>query len=101
MRPPDPGGALFASPAERAYVILGGMIGLVAGPMQAASRALLVRLAPQDRITQYFGLFALTGSYIISWSASGRRGDRADHEPEGGMATWCCSSLPGWRCCCG
>lgn len=61
VRPPDPGGVLFASPAERAYVILGGVIGMVAGPLQAASRALLVRLAPQDRITQYFGLFALTG----------------------------------------
>ena len=34
---------------------------MVAGPLQAASRSLLVRLAPQDRITQYFGLFALSG----------------------------------------
>ena len=29
--------------------------------MQAASRTLLIRLAPQDRIAQFFGLFALTG----------------------------------------
>ena len=31
------------------------------GPLQAASRTLLIRLAPKDRIAQYFGLFALTG----------------------------------------
>ena len=31
------------------------------GPLQAASRSLLIRLAPRDRIAQYFGLFALTG----------------------------------------
>ena len=29
--------------------------------LQAASRSLLIRLAPKDRIAQYFGLFALTG----------------------------------------
>ena len=58
---PERGGPLFGSPAERAYLILGGLIGMVAGPLQAASRSLLIRLAPQDRITQYFGLFALTG----------------------------------------
>ena len=30
-------------------------------PLQAASRTLLIHLAPKDRIAQYFGLFALTG----------------------------------------
>ena len=34
---------------------------MAAGPLQAASRTLLIRLAPKDRITQYFGLFALSG----------------------------------------
>ncbi|CEG10115.1 Vacuole effluxer Atg22 like protein [Afipia felis] len=29
--------------------------------MQAASRTLLIRLAPHERITQFFGLFALSG----------------------------------------
>ncbi len=37
------------------------MIGLVVGPAQAASRTLVVRLAPPGRITQFFGLFALSG----------------------------------------
>jgi len=58
---PQPGGALFASAAERAYLVLGCLIGASGGPLQAASRTLLIRLAPKDRIAQYFGLFALTG----------------------------------------
>jgi UMF1 family MFS transporter len=52
---------LFASSAERAYLVLGCLIGMAGGPLQAASRTLLIRLAPKDRIAQYFGLFALTG----------------------------------------
>ena len=55
------GGGLYAAPAERAYVAAGLLIGLAAGPLQAASRTLLVRLVPADRITQFFGLFALSG----------------------------------------
>jgi UMF1 family MFS transporter len=58
---PAPGGALFSGAAERAYLLLGCLIGAAGGPLQAASRTLLIRLAPKDRITQYFGLFALTG----------------------------------------
>jgi UMF1 family MFS transporter len=61
VTPPAPGGALFASAAERAYLLLGCLIGAAGGPLQAASRTLLIRLAPKDRIAQYFGLFALTG----------------------------------------
>src|ERR1700726_3797001 len=58
---PAPGGALFAAPAERAYLVLGCLIGAAGGPLQAASRTLLIRMAPKDRMAQYFGLFALTG----------------------------------------
>jgi UMF1 family MFS transporter len=61
VTPPVPGGGLFAAPAERAYLALGCLIGMAGGPLQAASRTLLIRMAPQDRIAQYFGLFALTG----------------------------------------
>ncbi|MCK1707993.1 MULTISPECIES: MFS transporter [unclassified Bradyrhizobium] len=61
VAPPVPGGALFAGAAERAYLVLGCLIGAAGGPLQAASRTLLIRLAPKDRIAQYFGLFALTG----------------------------------------
>ena len=61
VAPPVPGGALFAAAAERAYLLLGCLIGAAGGPLQAASRTLLIRMAPKDRIAQYFGLFALTG----------------------------------------
>lgn len=61
VAPPQPGGGLFGAPAEKAYLVLGALIGMAAGPLQAASRTLLIRLAPPDRITQYFGLFALSG----------------------------------------
>src|SRR6202790_2295811 len=58
---PAPGGALFLGAAERAYLVLGCLIGAAGGPLQAASRTLLIHMAPKDRIAQYFGLFALTG----------------------------------------
>jgi UMF1 family MFS transporter len=61
VTPPVHGGGLFAAPAEKAYLLLGCLIGLAGGPLQAASRTLLIRMAPRDRIAQFFGLFALTG----------------------------------------
>jgi UMF1 family MFS transporter len=61
VTPPVPGGALFASAAERAYLVLGCLIGAAGAPLQAASRSLLIRIAPKERVAQYFGLFALTG----------------------------------------
>jgi UMF1 family MFS transporter len=61
VAPPVSGGALFAAPAEQAYLVLGSLIGMAGAPLQAASRTLLIRMAPKERIAQYFGLFALTG----------------------------------------
>ena len=61
VTPPRPDDGLFAATAERAFLGIGMVIGLAAGPLQAAARTLLVRLAPPDRITQFFGLFALSG----------------------------------------
>src|SRR6267142_1585505 len=61
VAPPAPDGALFSGAAERAYLVLGCLIGAACGPLHAASRSLVIRLAPKDRIAQYFGLFALTG----------------------------------------
>lgn len=51
----------FSSLGERVYLGFAILIGLVAGPLQASSRTLLARLAPQDKITEFFGLFAFSG----------------------------------------
>ncbi|WP_421725748.1 MFS transporter [Bauldia sp.] len=59
--PPTDGGGLFESVGEKAYLVFGILVGLVAGPLQAASRTLLVRVSPGGKITQYFGLYALSG----------------------------------------
>jgi MFS transporter, UMF1 family len=61
VAPPVPGAGLYASAAERAFLFLGLLIGAVAGPVQASSRSFLARLAPAERVTQFFGLFALSG----------------------------------------
>ncbi len=59
--PAQPGDGLYGSTPEKAYLAIGLVIGLVAGPMQAASRSLMARLAPPDETGRYFGLFALSG----------------------------------------
>ncbi|BAT58135.1 vacuole effluxer Atg22 like protein [Variibacter gotjawalensis] len=61
VAPATPGDGLFASAPEKMYVLIGIMIGFAAGPMQAASRTLLARLSPPQRMAQFFGLFALSG----------------------------------------
>ena len=61
VAPPAPGDGLFATAGEKAYLGLGALIGAAAGPLQAASRTLMARVAPRDRMTQFFGLYALTG----------------------------------------
>ena len=61
VAPPAAGEPLYGSAAERAYLAGGLLIGAIAGPVQAAARSLLARLAPADRMAQFFGLFALSG----------------------------------------
>lgn len=58
--PPVPG-HIFSSLPEQAYLVVGCLVGLVAGPIQSASRTLLAHLAPPDQMTQFFGLYALSG----------------------------------------
>ncbi|MBC7905335.1 MAG: MFS transporter [Rhodospirillaceae bacterium] len=41
--------------------VMGGALGLFVGPAQAASRTYLARMAPPERRTELFGLFALSG----------------------------------------
>ncbi|MDI4665340.1 MFS transporter [Xanthobacter autotrophicus] len=66
--PTAPGSGLYGSVPEKVYVGLGLLIGGVAGPLQAASRTLLVRLAPAGNMAECFGLFALSGK-ITSFAA--------------------------------
>lgn len=44
-----------------AFWILAAILGTFVGPVQAASRSLLVRMVPEKKITEMFGLFALSG----------------------------------------
>lgn len=44
-----------------AFYVLGGLIGAAGGAMQSASRTMMVRQADPARITEAFGLYALTG----------------------------------------
>jgi UMF1 family MFS transporter len=84
VAPPMPG-QMFASTGEQLYLVLGGIVGALAGPIQAASRTLLVRLSPADKVTEYFGLYALSSritSFIgplavgalTAWTANQRVG---------------------------
>ena len=56
-----PGEGLFAGTGDRLYLLATVFIGLAAGPVQSASRTLLVRLSPPDAMTEFFGLYALSG----------------------------------------
>ncbi len=61
VTPKMPGSEPFSSTGERVFLASAVIVGLVAAPVQAASRALLARLAPPEKMTQYFGLFAFSG----------------------------------------
>ncbi len=61
VTPKAPGSGAFSSAGEQVFLAFAILVGLVAAPVQSASRALLARLAPPDKMTQYFGLFAFSG----------------------------------------
>ncbi|MEC9345132.1 MAG: MFS transporter [Pseudomonadota bacterium] len=65
---PVEGDGLFAAPAEWAVLGITALLGIVAGPAQAASRSMVARLAPPDQLGKYYGLFALSGK-ATSWAA--------------------------------
>lgn len=46
---------------DAAFYVLGGLIGAAGGAMQSASRTMMVRQADPARMTEAFGLYALTG----------------------------------------
>ncbi|ODA67948.1 Vacuole effluxer Atg22 like protein [Methyloligella halotolerans] len=59
--PKETGAALFASAGEKAYLVFAMLIGIASGPIQAASRTLMVRVTPAGQITEFFGFFAFSG----------------------------------------
>jgi UMF1 family MFS transporter len=61
VTPKVPGSAPFSSIGELVFLAFAIIVGLVSAPAQASSRSLLARLAPQEKITQFFGLFAFSG----------------------------------------
>jgi UMF1 family MFS transporter len=54
-------GGLFGTPAEKAYILYGLLIGLAFGPVQASARSYLARSVHPDEAGRYFGLYALSG----------------------------------------
>ncbi|MBP1851872.1 MFS transporter [Rhizobium halophytocola] len=55
------GGGLFSTPAEKAYILFGILVGLAFGPVQASSRSYLARSIHKDEAGRYFGIYALSG----------------------------------------
>lgn len=58
---PAPDRGLFESPAEQAFILCTLVLGLPFGPAQASSRSLMAKLAPPHLMTEFFGLYALSG----------------------------------------
>jgi UMF1 family MFS transporter len=54
-------GGLFATAAEKAYILYGLLIGLAFGPVQASSRSYMARSVTVDEAGRYFGIYALAG----------------------------------------
>lgn len=61
VEPKTTSGGLFASTGEQAYLMFGMLIGIVSGPIYSASRTLLAHLAPKEKLTQFYGLYAFSG----------------------------------------
>jgi UMF1 family MFS transporter len=52
---------LFGSVQERVFMGFALLLGFCMGPMQAASRTMIGRIAPEGMSGEFFGLFALSG----------------------------------------
>lgn len=61
VAPAAPDAGPFAAPAEQAFMGFALLLGLCMGPMQAASRTMIGRLAPPGMTGEFYGLFALSG----------------------------------------
>lgn len=61
VTPKVPGSGLFASAQEQAFLGFAILLGICMGPMQAASRTMMGRLAPAAMVGEFYGLFAFSG----------------------------------------
>ena len=66
--PISPTRGLFGSAQEKTLMGFALILGFCMGPMQAASRTLVGRLAPPEMTGEFFGLFALSGR-ATAWMA--------------------------------
>jgi len=64
----SPTRGLFGSTQEKVVMGFALLLGFCMGPMQAASRTLIGRLAPEGMTGEFFGLFALSGR-ATAWMA--------------------------------
>ncbi|HYD06137.1 MAG TPA: MFS transporter [Reyranella sp.] len=66
--PLDPNRGMFGSLQEQAFMAFALLLGFCMGPMQAASRTLIGRIAPVGMTGEFYGLFALSGR-ATAWMA--------------------------------
>jgi len=66
--PISPSRAMFGSAQEKVFMAFALLLGFCMGPMQAASRTLIGRLAPVGMTGEFYGLFALSGR-ATAWMA--------------------------------
>ncbi len=64
----SPTRGLFGSLQEEVFMAFALLLGVCMGPMQAASRTMIGRLAPDGMAGEFFGLFALSGR-ATAWMA--------------------------------
>ena len=64
----EPGRALFGSTQEQVFMAFALLLGVCLGPMGAASRTMIGRLAPEGMTGEFYGLFALSGR-ATAWMA--------------------------------
>jgi UMF1 family MFS transporter len=66
--PLSPTRGLFGSLQEKVFMAFALLLGFCMGPMQAASRTMIGRLAPPGMVGEFYGLFALSGR-ATAWMA--------------------------------
>ena len=59
--PPSEGDGIFASGAEKSYIVFGLLIGLAFGPIQASSRSWMAKSITPEEAGRYFGFYAFIG----------------------------------------